>query len=116
MSLIRNIKIIRRRRGNVLAQWTEDDYLRRGWLREREVGWIPTTIDVLTAAPYGDPFEDVLSDVHISREALADALRRKGIWTAEDAEGNLSAIVRAIAIAAKLPANKVQSELGKLQG
>jgi len=105
-----------RRRGNVLAEWNEDGYVRRGWLREREMGWSPTEADVVAAAPYGDPFEDVLPDVHIAPQALADALRRHGIWTAQDAHRQPTAVGQAIILAAGLSVSAVQSALRRVDG
>ena len=115
MTDIAGIRVLERRRGNVFFQWQEEGRLRRGWLRERTPGWVPGPDDVMVAAPYGDPFEDVLPDVRISPEALADALRRKGVWTADEASANPQAIVHAIVLAAGLSYSMVQSAIAKLQ-
>ncbi|MDD3136982.1 MAG: hypothetical protein PHF64_10835 [Methanoregula sp.] len=112
--VVRGVVVKERRRGNVLAQWEEDGMLRRGWLREREPGWTPTEADVELAAPYGDPFEDVLPTVSISPEVLADTLRRVGIWTVQDAMRNPTTVAQAIASAAKLDVASVQASLRAL--
>jgi hypothetical protein len=111
---IRGIRVVERRRGNVLVEWYDEGFICRGWLREQKDGWIPNAADLTVAAPFGDPLEEALPDVNISPKVLADALRRDGIWTVQDAMKDSVAVARAIAQATKLDVASVQASLMRL--
>ncbi len=111
--MIVGIRIVERKRENILVEWTEDGRIRRGWLRDQ--GRDPTETEVLTAAPFGDAFEEALQPVLISPEDLADALRRRGLWTVKDAMREPGTVARAVAIAAGLSVASLQASLMKLE-
>ena len=74
-----------------LVEWCSGDARYRVYVPASEIIGEKVSASVLHAGiPYGAPWEEILIDIldsrDISPEALAGALRKRGIWTAEDME------------------------------
>ena len=68
----------------VLVEWAESGKLRRAMLPVGSVELGTVAADILAQAmPYGQAWEDE-SFPTVDAEALANELRREGIWTKED--------------------------------
>jgi hypothetical protein len=88
------VKVIDRRGGSALVEWEGP---RRGYLPADVIEDSAIASHVLAAAiPYGTPWEELAQDVHITSQAIADALRNAGIWTVEDMELNVVRARKAI--------------------
>lgn len=96
------VKIIRRSGTAALVGWVEDGNLRRATvplsqieLDDSKIG----TVDKETlemGIPYGVPWEEVIGEIKITPQIIANILRQHGIWTLEDAQNNPNAIVGAL--------------------
>lgn len=87
------MKTIRRAGPASLVEWKEDGRPQRAWVpRELEEDEEVAGMGI----PYGIPWAEILAPKTIFPEDLEAELRRRGIWTAEDAQKNPQAIVGAI--------------------
>lgn len=111
------VTVIRPGRGTVLVQWQEDGKLRRGWIPDTLISPNSEVNNrVLSeAAPGGLPFEQIFKNISISAEDLADALRRRNIWTEEDIQRNPAAIAQALLVAAQVSVSRIQTMIREFQ-
>lgn len=82
-----------------LVEWLEKGQAARGLIPREEIRDGKAGADVLDAsAPYGVPWAQLLEKegVRTTPEAVEAELHRRGIWTAEDIEGNLGAAQTAL--------------------
>lgn len=87
------MKTIKRAGPSALVEYKEDGRPQRAW--------VPTEMAededaVRMGIPYGVPWSEVLGLTPFSPEDLEAELRKRGIWTAGDAQANPQAIVGAI--------------------
>ena len=78
------VRVVDTKKDVVLAEWAESGKLRRAMLPIRSIESGAVAADVLEQAiPYGQAWEDEEFPA-VDAEALANELRREGIWTGED--------------------------------
>lgn len=93
------VRVVTQQKDLALVEWTEDGEPRRAWLPYREVThWKDGTLHATNpgrGVPYGDDF---LRNVKLqaTTEAVGNELRRRGIWTADDALANAPAVIGAL--------------------
>ncbi len=106
------VRRIREGRGAVLIEWFDlEQHIHRGWV-PTEVLNEDMNVDakVLSkAAPYGIPFEGLLPSTTIEPVQLADSLRKRGLWTAEDILRNPTDIAHALISCLGFHASQVQT-------
>jgi hypothetical protein len=82
-----DVKIIRDSGPTCLVEWTEHDDLWRAYVPKEVIQHLRVSADELAAGtPYGVRWEKLI-EVHATPERVAQALRRRGIWTAEQLNG-----------------------------
>ena len=105
------VKTVKTGRGSVLIEWEEAGRIKRGWIPDnlinKDLEVTPRTLR--EATPYGVPFERILKSVTITPTDLADALRRRHVWTEYDLTKNPEAISRAIIAACVISVSKIQT-------
>ena len=91
-----DVKIIRDSGPTCLVEWTEHDDLRRAYVPKEVIQHLRVPVEELAAGtPYGVRWERLI-EVHATPERVAQALRRRGIWTAEQLRGRWSEAKTAI--------------------
>lgn len=90
-----NIKIIQYQGHSALVEWTEGKKTKRATIptnviQDEQVSKYQLNLGI----PYGIPWSEI--KLSASAQTLEDELHRVGIWTAEDALNNASAIVGAL--------------------
>lgn len=78
------VTVVNRQGASVLVEWQDNGNLRRASLPARSV--VDNEVDDTElgyAVAYGLPWEQLLT-VRVTPDAVANALRRRGIWTASD--------------------------------
>lgn len=79
------VRIVRKKGQSALVEW-DDGCLHRAYVPVSVLDDSQCPEDVLEEAPaHGVPWELLLDLSEVTPEAVADKLRRRGIWTAEDA-------------------------------
>ena len=79
------VKIIARNGRSSLIEWVDDGKVHRGILPSSSIrgdGFVSKK-ELKRAAPYGIAWEEVVR-LQATSEELAQALRQRGIWTAQD--------------------------------
>lgn len=79
------VKIVARKGNSTLIEWVDNGKYYRGILPSSSIrgdGFVTKT-ELGRAAPYGVPWEEVVK-LKATSEDLAQALRQRGIWTAQD--------------------------------
>lgn len=90
------ITVVNRQGASVLVEWQDSGNLRRatmpaGSVNDNEVD----DTELGYAVAYGLPWESMLT-IRVTPERIADALRRHGIWTADDLRRSPSAALAAL--------------------
>ena len=87
------VRIIEAKGKSALVEW-DDGHLHRAYVPVESLNGKLCPDDILREAPaYGVPWELLLDLSEITPEAVADALRRKWIWTTEDAHTRSRALL-----------------------
>jgi hypothetical protein len=93
------VRLITRQKDLALIEWMEDEEARRSWLPAKEVAqWADGTFHATEPArgiPYGDDFLGS-TKLQATANAVGKELRRRGIWTADDALSNAPAVFGAL--------------------
>jgi len=92
------VRVLNKQGASALVEWAEGGRPRCGYIPKTEVlpdSTVPETV-LAKAAPHGLAWEDVPFDHKNIPERLADALRNRGIWTAEDLAHNPQGAIGAI--------------------
>jgi len=81
------VRVVWAEAGVSLVEWTADHHLKRGYVKGSAVkdGKVSATT-LKRAAPYGVAWEKI--EMKATAEALAEALHRRGIWTADELSDN----------------------------
>jgi len=78
------ITVIRQERQSALVEWHDGERMARAIVPAASVSGDEVSAQTLKhGVPWGVPWEDVLS-IDVTPQAIADELRRRGIWTAGD--------------------------------
>lgn len=89
------IVILKSQPDSALVEFTHDGLLQRAYIPTAEIVDGKASEAVLDAGiPYGIDWESI--SFKSSNKDLANALRKKGIWTCEDAQRNTNVIVSAL--------------------
>ena len=79
------VRVVERKGESALIEW-DDGRLHRAYVPAKALCGSQCPKDVLEEAPaHGVPWELLLDFSDITPDAVADKLRRRGIWTTEDA-------------------------------
>lgn len=79
------VRIVQTKGQSALVEWQEEGRLFRGYLPVNLVkDGTAEGADLAKAAPYGVPWERYINLAGLTVQALADELRRNGIWTVDD--------------------------------
>lgn len=93
------VRVITRQKDVALVEWMEGEEARRSWLPAKEVAqWADGTYHATEPSrgiPYGDDFL-TSTKLHATTGAISKELRRRGIWTADDALSNAPAVYGAL--------------------
>lgn len=103
------VRVLRCQGAAALVEWIEDDLLQRAVVPAEMVEDGQCDSDALAAGiPYGVPFEDLLQPA-VTPRALAQALRRRGIWTTEDVYRKPNEVIAALQSAYGLDLAAIQA-------
>lgn len=99
-----DVKIVRRSGNAALVEWLKGDSLKRVTIPLSKIavsdpkGKMGSTEKSILeiGIPYGVPWEEVIGEIKVTPEIIADSLRKHGIWTYEDAQANRQTIVGAL--------------------
>jgi hypothetical protein len=90
------VTVIERKGKLALVQWLDGDDLRRAYVPANKVVGNRCDEDTLKVGiPYGVPWE-ALIQVEIDPAAIANELRKQGVWTARDLEMKPRALRQAV--------------------
>ena len=79
------VRIVKAKGESALVEW-DDGRIHRAYVPAKALRGLQCPKDVLGEAPvHGVPWELLLDLSDITPDAVADKLRRRGIWTTEDA-------------------------------
>lgn len=79
-----DVRVIRKKGESVLVEFVIEEFYRRVLIPSVELkdGKAPESV-LDRGIVYGEPWEDFM-DMNASKEAMANELRRRGMWVAED--------------------------------
>jgi len=92
------VRVLEKKGASALVEWADGGRPRCGYIPKHEIlsdSTVPETV-LAKAAPHGLAWEDVPFDHKNIPERLADTLRNRGIWTAEDLAHNPQGAISAI--------------------
>lgn len=100
------VRLLRHAGQGALVEWRDvDGDVHRGFLPAEAVSDGQADTDDLQAAlPYGADWESLVDVSGFTPERLAAELRRRGVWTAQDAENRPGQVVKAIVVASGVTA------------